>query len=166
MFFEISFGMTADLPGLLILPIIFALFCFGKRSLVLSISTMVLGLVLIPVGLGADILLLFIWPTAFWLLVVGIAATVFLVVTNSQSQISSGPTQETAIGSNLVGDQIKVFTGKEIIKETGGVSVGNRIKVFKGKEIIKETGGVSVDGKLYSTLLTAERAISESQWEQ
>ena len=42
-----------------------------------------------------------------------------------------------------------------------GRQVGDRIKVYKGKEIFKEDDGVSVDGKKYSGLIEAEKAISQ-----
>ncbi|MDE0698707.1 MAG: hypothetical protein OXH76_23050 [Boseongicola sp.] len=43
-----------------------------------------------------------------------------------------------------------------------GLDVGDVIKTYKGKAIIKEADGVSVEGVRYPGLLTAEKAISGS----
>ncbi|NOD34306.1 MULTISPECIES: hypothetical protein [unclassified Ruegeria] len=56
----------------------------------------------------------------------------------------------------------EVLSSPQPKRSSGPVLVGDRIKSYKGKEIIKEEDGVSVDGKLYSNVLAAERAISES----
>ena len=41
--------------------------------------------------------------------------------------------------------------------------VGDRVKAYKGREILKEETGVSVDGRAFSTVMAAERWISEQK---
>ncbi|TGD45444.1 hypothetical protein EEB11_02620 [Pseudotabrizicola sediminis] len=65
------------------------------------------------------------------------------------------------ISPNAVNTKASSSMAADHKRANGVVEPGDRIKIFNGREIIKEADGVSVDGVKYSGVLAAERAIND-----